>query len=99
MGILANSSRITGLEKRGRRFACESAEHCHGHHIRSVSSDLRSLRLAAETRGRNRTICRRMNDVRLPETRQDHPRKVAAGDYGFARFASESGRSRSSKPN
>src|SRR2546430_2455642 len=30
-----------------------------------------------------------MNDVRLPETRQDHPRKVAAGDYGVARLASE----------
>ena len=30
-----------------------------------------------------------MNDVRLPETRQDHPRKVAAGDYGLARLASE----------
>jgi hypothetical protein len=30
-----------------------------------------------------------MNDVRLPETRQDHPRKVAAGDYGAARVASK----------
>jgi hypothetical protein len=30
-----------------------------------------------------------MNDVRLPETRQGHPRKVAAGDYGLARLASE----------
>ena len=30
-----------------------------------------------------------MNDVRLPETRQDHPRKVAAGDHGLARLASE----------
>src|SRR2546423_13494579 len=89
LGTLANSSCITGVEKRGRRFAGESAEHRHGHHIRSVSSDLRSLCLAAETGGRNRTICRRMNDVRLPETRQDHPRKMAAGDYGLARLASE----------
>ena len=30
-----------------------------------------------------------MNDVRLPETRQDHPRKVAAGDYGTARLTPE----------
>ena len=30
-----------------------------------------------------------MNDVRFPETRQDHPRKVAAGDYGTARFTSD----------
>ena len=30
-----------------------------------------------------------MNDVRLPETRQDHPRKVAVGDYGSARFTSD----------
>jgi len=30
-----------------------------------------------------------MNDVRFPETRQDHPRKVAAGDYGLARLASD----------
>ena len=30
-----------------------------------------------------------MNDVRLPETRQDHPRKVAAGDYGPACLASD----------
>ena len=30
-----------------------------------------------------------MNDVRLPETRQDYPRKVAAGDYGTARFTSD----------
>jgi hypothetical protein len=30
-----------------------------------------------------------MNDVRFPETRQDHPRKVAAGDHGVARVASE----------
>ena len=30
-----------------------------------------------------------MNDVRLPETRQDHPRKVAAGDYGPACFTSD----------
>ena len=30
-----------------------------------------------------------MNDVRLPETRQDYPRKVAAGDNGTARLASE----------
>lgn len=29
-----------------------------------------------------------MNDVRFPETRQDHPREVAAGDYGSARVAS-----------
>src|SRR5207247_7750035 len=89
VGILANRSRITGVEKRGGRFSCESAEHCHWYHIRSVSTDLRSLCLAAETRGRNRTICRRMNDVRFPEARQDHPRKVAAGDYGLARLASE----------
>src|SRR5437762_3493812 len=68
LGILPNSSCITGVEKRGRRFAGESAEHRHGHHIRSVSSDLRSLCLAAETGGRNRTICLRLNEVRLPET-------------------------------
>jgi hypothetical protein len=30
-----------------------------------------------------------MNDVRLPETRQDHPREVAAGDYGTARLTPE----------
>jgi len=30
-----------------------------------------------------------MNDVRLPEARQDHPRKVAAGDHGPARLASD----------
>ena len=30
-----------------------------------------------------------MNDVRLPETRQDHPRKVATGDYGLARLTPE----------
>ena len=30
-----------------------------------------------------------MNNVRLPETRQDHPRKVAAGDYGTPRFTPE----------
>src|SRR5262249_16953097 len=51
VGILANSSRNTRVEKRARRFACESADHCHGPHIRSVSSDLCPLRLAAETPG------------------------------------------------
>ena len=30
-----------------------------------------------------------MNDVRLPETRQDYPRKVEAGDYGTPRFTPE----------
>jgi len=30
-----------------------------------------------------------MNDVRLSETRQDHPRKVAAGDNGVARLTPE----------
>src|SRR5215470_18565780 len=89
MGIFANRSCDTRIEKRTWRFACDSADHCHGPHIRSVSSDLCGVRLAAETGGRNRTICRRMNDVRLPETRQDYPRKVAAGDYGTARFTSD----------
>jgi len=30
-----------------------------------------------------------MNDVRFPETRQDYPREVAAGDHGPASLTSE----------
>src|ERR1051325_10303479 len=30
-----------------------------------------------------------MNDVRFPETRQDHPRKVAVGDHGITGLPSE----------
>src|SRR6185437_14849494 len=51
-------------------------------YLRPLSFDLRRLHLVAKGQTGRRTTCRRMSDVRFPEARQNHPRKVAVGDHG-----------------
>ena len=75
--FLLTALAIPALRNTIENMPANLQNHCHGPRIRSLlPSDLCRLRLAAETRGRNRTICCRMNDVSTTKLNRSSTKSV-----------------------